>query len=157
MNQSFPNAKAKEFFSRALCSYTHPEANDGTAPIKFRNICDLKAHLKEHFGKQFCEICLLGRKLFVCEQQLYQPGEIKRHMASGDLYGPLAETGFKGHPMCAFCRNRFFSDSELFKHNSEKHETCFICKRDNAQVRTYYRDYPDLESSFLKLFLKGLF
>ena len=66
-------------------------------------------------------------------------------MMTGDLYGPLAEGGFKGHPMCEFCRSRFFSETELFKHNSEKHETCFLCRRENPHIHRYYRDYADLE------------
>ena len=84
-------------------------------------------------------------QVFVCEQLLYTPKAAKMHKTKGDLYGPLAEGGFKGHPMCEFCRNRFFSETELFKHNSEKHETCFLCRQENPHIYRYYRDYADLE------------
>lgn len=83
--------------------------------------------------------------MFVCEQILYSPADMKRHMSRGDVEGPLAEGGFKGHPICEFCRSRFFSESELFQHNTERHETCFICRQENPHIYRYFRDYTSLE------------
>eukprot|EP00210_Caulerpa_lentillifera_P007582 g7242.t1 len=108
----------------------------------------MKVFMKTQLNKQFCEICLKGRKAFICEQILYSPFDMKRHMSRGDVEGPLAEGGFKGHPICEFCRNRFFSETELFKHNTERHETCFICRRQNPLVYRYFRDYNSLEEHF---------
>ena len=55
-------------------------------------------------------------QVFIPEQQLYTKQELDRHLKSGDTAGPLAESGFKGHPQCRFCRKRFYGDSELFLH-----------------------------------------
>ena len=60
----------------------------------------LKAHLQQQYRLQFCDICLEGRKVFVGEQQLYGKPELERHLKSGDVEGPMAESGFKGHPEC---------------------------------------------------------
>ena len=39
-------------------------------------------------------------QVFLCEQVLYSSQDLKHHMKSGDTEGPMAESGFKGHPMC---------------------------------------------------------
>ena len=42
----------------------------------------------------FCE------QVFISEQILYNKQDLERHQRQGDLTGPLAESGFKGHPNC---------------------------------------------------------
>jgi hypothetical protein len=37
------------------------------------------------------------------------------------------------HPLCEFCRDCFFGDDELFFHLRERHEDCFICKRNGVR------------------------
>jgi len=37
------------------------------------------------------------------------------------------------HPLCEFCRECFFSDDELYVHMRERHEECFICKRNEVR------------------------
>ena len=46
----------------------------------------------------------LHAQIFVSEQLLYSKDTLKRHQEAGDASGPLAESGFKGHPLCKFCR-----------------------------------------------------
>ena len=55
-------------------------------------------------------------QVFIPEQQVYSKQDLERHMRTGDSVGPLADTGFKGHPQCRFCRKRFYGDGELFQH-----------------------------------------
>jgi hypothetical protein len=55
-------------------------------------------------------------QVFIPEQQVYSKQDLERHLRTGDLVGPLADTGFKGHPQCRFCRKRFYGDGELFLH-----------------------------------------
>lgn len=90
-------------------------------------------------------ICLW--QVFVCEQLLYSKASLDRHLKTGDEEGPLAESGFKGHPQCRFCRKRFFGETELFQHNQQRHETCFLCRRANPDKFVYYRDYQELEGT----------
>ena len=39
-------------------------------------------------------------QVFISEQVLYSKQDLERHQRQGDLTGPLAESGFKGHPNC---------------------------------------------------------
>ena len=47
-------------------------------------------------------------QVFIPEQVAYSKPDLERHMRTGDLTGPMAESGFKGHPQCRsapFCSN----------------------------------------------------
>lgn len=48
--------------------------------------------------------CILRKafhlQVFIPEQVAYSKPDLERHMRSGDLTGPMAESGFKGHPQC---------------------------------------------------------
>ena len=44
-----------------------------------------------------------------------------------------------------FCHKWFYGENELWKHMSEKHESCFVCKRSNPDRHVYYKDYAELE------------
>eukprot|EP00891_Asterochloris_glomerata_P003402 jgi/Astpho2/3402/e_gw1.00054.83.1_t len=126
-----------------LCSYTHPALLEGGGiPQRFRGLNDLKRQLQIQRGLQFCPICLEGRKVFLCEQVLYSSQDLKHHMKSGDTEGPMAESGFKGHPM--FCRQHHYDDNALFQHMHSRHEHCFICRRRQPQKYVYYRDLEEL-------------
>jgi len=37
------------------------------------------------------------------------------------------------HPLCEFCRECYFSGDELYAHMREKHEECFLCKRNEVR------------------------
>lgn len=39
-------------------------------------------------------------QVFISEQELYSGRELERHMKGGDVEGPMAAAGFKGHPDC---------------------------------------------------------
>ncbi len=41
----------------------------------------------------------------MCEQLLYTKAQMDRHNREGDETGPMAESGFKGHPQCKFCKS----------------------------------------------------
>ena len=42
----------------------------------------------------------LRAQVFISEQVLYTKADLEQHMRKGDLTGPLAESGFQGHPSC---------------------------------------------------------
>ncbi len=114
----------------------------------FASLRTLKAHLSTHHKRSLCEVCLEGRKVFLAEQIAYTKPELDRHMKQGDLDGAMAESGFKGHPECRFCKKRYFGENELYQHMHTTHEECFICRRGAPHRHVYYRDYPDLENHF---------
>ena len=76
---------------------------------------------------------------------LYTKADLERHNRTGDDAGPLAESGFKGHPACRFCRRRFYDSAELFKHMESAHEHCFLCRRARPEQYVYFRDYAELD------------
>ena len=78
---------------------------------------------------------------------LYSKEELKQHSKSGDATGPLAESGFRGHPQCRFCRRSFYGDNELFAHMQQNHEQCHLCRRARPEKYVYYRDYAELDGA----------
>ncbi|KAG2453462.1 hypothetical protein HYH02_001683 [Chlamydomonas schloesseri] len=134
---------------RGLCGFTHPAAESGGRAPKFSNYNALKKHL-ENSGQFFCDVCVKGRKVFVSEQLVYNKETLKRHLENGDESGPLAESGFKGHPLCKFCRQRFYDSNELYKHMESAHEHCFLCRRAAPHQYVYFRHYKELEDHFTK-------
>ncbi|XP_071738384.1 uncharacterized protein [Rutidosis leptorrhynchoides] len=131
------------------------EVNTGGNGLKrkarFRDIHQLKGHLFHQHKLFMCSLCLEGRKVFICEQKLYNKAQLKQHINTGDseVDGTESERGgFQGHPLCEFCRSPFYGDNELFTHMETEHYHCFICKRQNPSKYEYYKNYDDLEIHF---------
>ncbi|KAJ9528698.1 hypothetical protein QJQ45_020597 [Haematococcus lacustris] len=140
---------------KSLCGYTHPLVVDkckelGRPVPSFTTVPAVRKWLATNCGRQLCDICVAGRKVFLCEQLTYDKAELDRHLRSGDETGPLAESGFKGHPVCKFCRQRFYDSAELYKHMESAHEHCFLCRRLQPGTYVYYRHYRELEDHFRK-------
>ncbi|KAK9136576.1 hypothetical protein Sjap_007170 [Stephania japonica] len=139
---------------RLSCSVCDKEDQTSEGPKrrrKFRNIDQLKGHLYHGHRLFMCNLCLEGRKIFICEQKLYNRSQLSRHINSGDseVDGDESERGgFMGHPLCEFCRKPFYGDNELYSHMSTEHYTCHICQRQNTGQYEYYKDYDDLETHF---------
>lgn len=113
---------------------------------------DLHRHVRTLHHKQMCDLCTRNKKVFTHEHALFNKEELRRHEKFGDTKpGEADTTGFKGHPECGFCRQRFYSDDELFVHCREKHEKCHICERqDPTRQHQYYVNYDSLEQHFRK-------
>ncbi|ERF75052.1 hypothetical protein EPUS_04834 [Endocarpon pusillum Z07020] len=110
----------------------------------------LHRHVKQKHGKLMCDLCTRNKKVFTHEHELFTFGELRRHEKFGDDHpGAIDQSGFRGHPECGFCRERFYGDDELYQHCREKHERCHICDRRNpgSQVQ-YYLNYEMLEKHF---------
>ncbi|RAL43580.1 hypothetical protein DM860_012721 [Cuscuta australis] len=128
------------------------QASDGPRRRgKFRNIEQLKGHLFHQHRLLMCSLCLEGRKIFICEQKLYNRAQLNQHVNTGDseVDGTESERGgFTGHPMCEFCRTPFYGDNELYLHMSTEHYTCHLCQRQHPGQYEYYKNYDDLEIHF---------
>ena len=98
------------------------------------------------------DLCTRNKKVFTHEHELFTPTELRKHEKYGDDNpGAVDQSGFKGHPECGFCRQRFYGDDELYSHCREKHERCHICDRRNTgRQPQYYLDYNALELHFRK-------
>ncbi|KAL6504966.1 hypothetical protein OROGR_024783 [Orobanche gracilis] len=128
----------------------HPD-DDSRKRARFRNIEQLKGHLFHKHRLLMCSLCLEGRKVFICEQNLYTRSQLTQHTNTGDseVDGTESERGgFTGHPMCEFCRSPFYGDNELYTHMSTEHYTCHLCQRQNPGQYEYYKEYDDLEIHF---------
>jgi len=97
-------------------------------------------------------LCTRNKKVFTHEHELFTPQELKKHEKFGDDNpGAIDQSGFKGHPECGFCRQRFYGDDELYAHCRDKHEKCHICDRRNqGRQQQYYLNYDALEVHFKK-------
>ncbi|KAI0536672.1 hypothetical protein GGR58DRAFT_514380 [Xylaria digitata] len=112
---------------------------------------DLHRHVRSTHNKRMCDLCTRNKKVFTHEHDLFADKELEKHMRHGDdMPGAVDQTGFKGHPLCAFCGSRFYDDDKLYEHCRNKHERCFLCDRENPRQPHYYRDYDSLEEHFKK-------
>jgi E3 ubiquitin-protein ligase ZNF598 len=110
----------------------------------------LHRHVKQTHRKLMCDLCTRNKKVFTHEHELFAFNELRKHEKYGDDHpGAIDQSGFRGHPECGFCRQRFYGDDELYQHCREKHERCHICDRRNpgSQVQ-YYLNYQMLEKHF---------
>ena len=111
---------------------------------------DLHRHVKSVHQKMMCDLCTRNKKVFTHEHELFTVQELRKHEKFGDDNpGAIDQSGFRGHPECGFCRQRFYGDDELYTHCRDKHERCHICDRRNAgRQQQYYVDYNSLEKHF---------
>ncbi|PRQ29180.1 putative transcription factor C2H2 family [Rosa chinensis] len=137
---------------KAVCNLSCSECDkmEEKSTIRFRNIEQLKLHLFHQHRLYMCPLCLEGRKVFVCEQKLYTKAQLKRHTSTGDSVVDGSESergGFKGHPMCKFCKIGFYGENELYAHMTTGHYKCHLCC-DSGEQYEYYKNYHDLELHF---------
>ncbi|OBW64177.1 MAG: hypothetical protein AUREO_057560 [Aureobasidium pullulans] len=132
-----------------LLRYNCPDSSCDAACLGWP---DLHRHVKSVHHKQMCDLCTRNKKVFTHEHELFTPQELRRHEKHGDdIPGAENQSGFKGHPECGFCRQRFYGDDELFSHCRDRHERCHLCdRRDGGRQPQYYVDYNALEVHFRK-------
>ncbi|KAI0320714.1 hypothetical protein OF83DRAFT_1169070 [Amylostereum chailletii] len=113
---------------------------------------DLKLHARGVHGKMMCDLCLRHKKVFSHEHALYPPHLLSIHLPSMPHRGsqkPVPKEQIEGgiHPMCDFDRECFFGDDELYAHMRERHEECFVCKRNEVRDQ-HFKNYEALERHF---------
>ena len=129
-----------------LLRYNCPDASCDYAALGWP---DLHRHVRTEHRKRMCDLCTRNKKLFTHEHDLFQDKELEKHMRKGDdMPGDVNQTGFRGHPLCAFCGQRFYDDDKLYEHCRMKHERCFICDRRDSRQPHYFLDYEHLEKHF---------
>ena len=113
---------------------------------------DLHRHVRSVHHKVMCDLCTRNKKVFTHEHELFTINELRKHEKFGDDNpGAVDQSGFKGHPECGFCRQRFYGDDELYLHCRDKHERCHICDRRHlGRQQQYFVDYNGLEVHFRK-------
>ena len=123
---------------------------DGDCDVACLGWPDLHRHVRAVHHKKICDLCSRHKKVFTHEHELFTDRELNRHLSKGDDNpGAVDQSGFKGHPDCGFCRQRFYGEDELYVHCRELHERCFICDRAGGRPQ-YYLDYNMLELHYKK-------
>ncbi|GBC07131.1 hypothetical protein RclHR1_07280008 [Rhizophagus clarus] len=73
----------------------------------------LTNHVRIAHNKLFCTMCIVNRKIFTSEHQLYTREELISHYNGNNTTDPY----FQGHPSCTECNNiHFYDSSELYDH-----------------------------------------
>ncbi|KAK0196440.1 hypothetical protein F5146DRAFT_1107939 [Armillaria mellea] len=110
---------------------------------------DLKLHVRATHNKLMCDLCIRSKKVFAHEHALYTYPQLVAHLPSMNHRAKASPDQIEGgvHPLCQFCRECFFDGDELFSHMRERHEECFICKRNGVRDQ-YFQNYESLESHF---------
>jgi hypothetical protein len=127
-----------------LLRYNCPDADCDEACLGWP---DLHRHVRTKHQKVMCDLCTRNKKVFTHEHELFTPQELRQHERT-DTNRTSEQTGFKGHPDCKFCKQRFYGDDELFVHLRDRHERCHLCDRNNPGKPRYFLDYNDLERHF---------
>ena len=111
---------------------------------------NLHRHVKIMHRRVMCDLCTRNKKVFTHEHELFTVAQLRNHEKYGDDNpGAVDQSGFKGHPGCGFCKERFYGDDELYAHCRDDHEKCHICeRRNNLGQQQYYEDYDSLELHF---------
>lgn len=98
-------------------------------------LSQLKDHLRRDHGAEFCELCLKHQHFFVQEQQVFTKASLKAHNVGRNRSTGPKQSGKDFHPMCQFCKKRFYGDGELFEHLERDHFKCHICKVEHEYFR----------------------
>jgi len=111
----------------------------------FKNVHQLKGHMKHHHNLLYCDLCLEHRKVFLKDQKLYTRTQLKHHIE----YGEEDERNGRidGHPECLFCNKRLYNDDELFFHMYHSHERCHLCEAKGHKFE-FFQNYPALQIHF---------
>ncbi|KAF4637681.1 hypothetical protein G7Y89_g408 [Cudoniella acicularis] len=135
--------------TRLLLRYNCPDADCDVACLGWP---DLHRHVRGAHHRKICDLCSRHKKVFTHEQDLFTDAELGKHMKQGDDNpGAIDQSGFKGHPLCRFCGERFYGADELYVHCREKHERCFLCdRREGNSQPNYYANYDTLSAHFRK-------
>ena len=88
-----------------------------------RDFKSLKGHLGAEHKLSMCQLCIDFKQVFPAEQIYYSQKDFEKHMRHGDADGSI------GHPMCEFCRTRYYDSTALFIHLSKDHYTCHLCEK----------------------------
>jgi E3 ubiquitin-protein ligase ZNF598 len=109
----------------------------------FNKLPQLLEHLKTKHSRSICDLCHDNKTSFMSELSRFTASQLQHHCEKGD-----AAIGFSGHPMCNFCKKRFFGDVELLRHLQLDHFSCHICNKNATKDRVFFNQYDDLESHF---------
>ena len=106
-----------------------------------RDLKGLRTHVKQEHTQEICQLCIDNRHHFPSEHKYHTQSGYEVHLRKGD------GDGMEGHPICEFCRKRYFDRTSLFTHLMKDHFSCHICEKAGVKHK-YYASYDTLETHF---------
>ena len=104
----------------------------------------LQDHLRNKHRLALCQLCVDHKRDFVSRLPRFKPDQLKKHLQTGDG----AASGFRGHPVCEFCRPmRFYDLALLHMHLQKEHYECHVCKKQEV-MNQFFKNYSSLEKHF---------
>ena len=104
----------------------------------------LQDHLRNKHRLTLCQLCVDFKRDFVARLPRFTPSQLKIHLTKGDGL----TSGFRGHPVCEFCRpKRFYDLTLLHQHLNKEHYKCHVCDRQGL-ANQFFRNYAALEKHF---------
>lgn len=107
----------------------------------FGTFAELRAHMAQVHQLSFCHICCDNLNVLTKDRRVYTREQLQQHM-SGKLAGE--EDGFRGHPICQFCEQRFYDDEQQYRHLRKEHYFCQFCDQDGREQNVFYRNQQQL-------------
>lgn len=121
--------------------YPKPKNKTNKPPTPLRALQD---HLRNKHRLALCTLCIDHDRDFVSRLPRFKPDQLKKHLQTGDG----ATSGFRGHPVCEFCRpKRFYDLALLHTHLQKEHYECHVCKKQGA-LNQFFKNYKSLEKHF---------
>jgi hypothetical protein len=106
-----------------------------------RDLKQLRGHMINEHNMHMCNLCGEFKQVFPQEHKMYTQQHYDQHLRKGD------KDGSNGHPLCEFCRKRFYDSTALFIHLTKDHFTCHLCEQQGIKFK-YFNQYPELEAHF---------
>ena len=98
---------------------------------------DLAVHVMAEHGLRYCKICLDNVKHFMSTEHIL-------YDTSTTDYQDHQESK---HPLCGFCKKRFYNDDALLDHIRAEHEECQICSQEGNPY-VYFPNYLALDAHY---------
>ncbi|KAJ0403754.1 hypothetical protein P43SY_006297 [Pythium insidiosum] len=108
------------------------------------SLSKLKDHLRIEHSTEFCELCMEHQHFFVQEHEVFTKAGLRAHNVGRNRSAGPRASGKDFHPMCQFCKRRFYGDMQLYEHLERDHFRCHICKSEHE----YFRNYLSLEAHY---------
>ena len=104
----------------------------------------LQDHLRNTHKLALCQLCVDFKRDFVSQLPRFTPTQLRTHLSKGDG----SDSGFKGHPLCEFCRpKRFYDVTQLHHHLQTEHYKCHVCDKQGLHNQ-FFRNYASLQHHF---------
>lgn len=143
-NCGFENDADGTFVDESTYDKNKPNAKQKREVKRVSGMKALEQHLRGKHGMTLCTLCVENKRDFVSQLPRFTPSGLKKHLSKGDGDG----SGFRGHPLCEFCRPRRFYDlSKLHEHLNKDHYKCHVCDKQGRQNQ-FLKNYDQLARHF---------